>query len=219
MESPRDNAETRRTVSRLYHERIRRFGVRDPRCVGLTKASQRARFAAICELGDFDRKRVLDAGCGLGDLLPYLLDRGVRPFYCGLDLCPEMISHCRTRFRTRPDVACHFEVGNVVEHQPPGPYDFVVASGLFGCFAPGAIEELEPALARMFSWAASGMAVNFLSRRSGRQEPGRLYVEPSEVLALALRLTPRVRMRHDYLPNDFTLYLYPPEGKNDERQR
>ncbi len=219
MASPRDNIDAGKVVSRFYHERIRRFGVRDPRALGLTKASQRARFKALCELGDFDRKRVLDAGCGLGDLLPFLLDRGVRPFYCGLDLCPEMISHCRSRFRTRPDVACHFEVGNVMAHQPPGPYDFVVASGLFGCFTPGAIEAIEPALAQMFSWSTSGLAVNFLSRRAARQEPGRLYVDPSEVLQLALRITPRVRMRHDYLPNDFTLYLYPSEGPHDQRQR
>ncbi|MBI4348556.1 MAG: class I SAM-dependent methyltransferase [Elusimicrobia bacterium] len=210
-----------KAVARFYHDRIRRFGVQDPRCLGLTRASQRARFRALCELGDFDRKRVLDAGCGLGDLLPFLLERGVRPFYCGLDLCPEMIAHCRKRFRTRPDLACHFEVGSVLDHQPPGPYDYVVASGLFGCFTPGATLEIESALAQMFSWCGSGLAVNFLSRRCARQEPGRLYVDPSEILQAALRITPRVRMRHDYLPNDFTLYLYPPqpEGTNDQRQR
>lgn len=200
------------SVDRFYRRRLRRFGAGDPRCVGFARAAQRARFKALCELGDFDRKRVLDVGCGLGDLLPYLLERDVRPFYSGLDVCAEFIARCRGRFRSRPDVACHFEVGSVLDHDPPAPFDFVVASGLFGCPVPGAPQEIGPALERMYGWCTAGLAVNFLSARTPRRAAGSRYVNPSEVLELALALTPRVRMRHDYLPNDFTLYLYRPEA-------
>lgn len=198
------------SVDRFYRSRLRRFGAGDSRCVGFTRAAQRARFKALFELGDFDRRRVMDVGCGLGDLLPFLLERGVRPFYSGIDICADFIARCRGRFRSRPDVACHFEVGSVLDHEPPAPFDFVVASGLFGCSAPGAPQDIGPALERMYGWCTTGLAVNFLSAKTLRREAGNRYVDPSEILELALRLSPRVRVRHDYLPNDFTLYLYRP---------
>lgn len=197
------------SVEGFYRGRLRRFGAADPRCVGFTRAEQRARFKALCDLGDFDRRRLLDVGCGLGDLLPYLQERDIRPFYCGLDVCSEFIARCRGRFQSRPDLTCHFELGSVLDHRPAAPFDFVVASGLFGCAVPGAPQEIGPALERMLSWCTSGLAVNFFSESTHRRRSGNRYVQPSEMLAVALRLTPRVRIRHDYLPNDFTLYLYP----------
>ncbi|MBI4423698.1 MAG: class I SAM-dependent methyltransferase, partial [Elusimicrobia bacterium] len=209
----------RREIERFYRERLRRFGARDARCLGFTRDSQRKRFEALCDLGDLDRRRLLDVGCGLGDLLPFLLERGVRPFYSGLDLCGEMISRCRTKFRSRPDVACHFEVGSVLKHEPAGPYDFVVSSGMFGCSTPRARERIGPSLERMFSWCTEGMAVNFLSAKASRREGEFLYVDPAEAIKLALRLTPVVRMRHDYLPNDFTLYLYRNGARHASRAR
>jgi len=65
-----------------------------------------------------------------------------------------------------------------------------------------------PSLKRMFSWARVGIAVNFLSARSPRPAPGRLYIDPARVLSMALEISPAVRRNHNYLPNDFTVYLY-----------
>jgi hypothetical protein len=63
------------------------------------------------------------------------------------------------------------------------------------------------------------MAVNFLSAAYDRQVDGRIYVEPAKALNAALALTPAVRLEHNYLPNDFTLYLYRTPAWQSEEAR
>jgi hypothetical protein len=60
----------------------------------------------------------------------------------------------------------------------------------------------------MFAWAGIGLSANFLSRRSPAPAEGRVYVDPTEVLAMALDITPAARLDHTYLPNDFTVHLF-----------
>jgi SAM-dependent methyltransferase len=188
-----------------YEEKVRRYGY-DHRGLGFrTRSSQEKRFNALLRLGSFDGRRVLDVGCGFGDLLAFLMERNIRPVYSGLDICAPMVARCHQRF---PVSAGIFAVGDVLDYQPRHEYDYVVASGIFGLDAPGARERVEPTIARMFEWARLGVAVNFLSARAAEKVDNRLYVDPCEALEWGFRLTPCVRVDHDYLPNDFTLFLH-----------
>lgn len=201
MSSLQPNSET----TRWYEDKVRRFGY-DHRGLGFrTRSSQERRFEALLELGDFHGHRLLDVGCGFGDFLAFLLERGIRPLYTGLDICEPMVARCRERFVLSDG---RYIVGDVLEHRPDERYDFVVASGIFGLDAEGARERIRPTLQRMFAWARVGMAANFLSRRSPAPAEARVYVDPAEALALGLALTPAARLDHAYLPNDFTLHLY-----------
>jgi SAM-dependent methyltransferase len=148
---------------------------------------------------------VLDAGCGFGDFLAFLLERDIRPIYTGLDICAPMIARCHQRFSASDGI---FAVGDVLDYTPHAACDFVVASGIFGLEAAGARERVQPSLERMFGWARTGVAVNFLSDRAEAKAASRVYVDPCEALRWGLALTPSARLDHTYLPNDFTLYLY-----------
>ena len=192
-------------TARWYEEKVRRFGF-DHRGLGFrTRTSQEKRFEALLRLGDFHQRRLLDVGCGFGDFLAFLLARGIEPIYTGLDLCEPMAARGRERFSADQG---RFVAGDVLDHVPDQPYDFVVASGIFGLDAIGARERIQPTLARMFDWARVGMAVNFLSCKSPSPAEARVYVEPEEMLALGLLFTPAALLDHSYLPNDFTLHLY-----------
>ncbi len=202
-------------TTRWYEDKVRRFGY-DHRGLGFrNRTSQEKRFAALLLLGDFHGRRLLDVGCGFGDFLPFLLERGIQPIYTGLDLCEPMVE--RGRERHAPE--SRFVVADALDYVPDEPYDYVVASGIFGLEAPGARERIYPTVARMFGWAGVGMAVNFLSRRSPTPAEARVYLDPSEMLALGLSLTPAVRLDHTYLPNDFTLHLYKKPAWEGELER
>jgi SAM-dependent methyltransferase len=204
-------------TTRWYEEKVRKYGF-DHRGLGFrNRSSQEKRFEALLSLGDFAGRRVLDVGCGFGDLLAFLMQRGIRPVYTGLDACRPMIQRCQERFQG--DVA-HFVCADVLEYAPEQQFDFVVASGLFGLDAEGARERIRPTLERLFGWARVGTAANFLSADYPSPVDGRIYVEPGKALEAALELTPAVRLDHTYLPNDFTLHLYrTPAWTGEERTR
>jgi SAM-dependent methyltransferase len=191
-------------TARWYADKVRRYGF-DHRGLGFrTQTSQHKRFDAAIAMGELDGASLLDVGCGFGDLLDYLAQRRIRPReYVGLDVCEPMIRRCRERFATH-----EFVVGDVLAYEPRREFDYVIASGIFGLDAEGARERIRPTLERMFAWARIGLSANFLSRRSPAPAEGRVYVEPTEVLAMALEITPAVRLDHSYLPNDFTLHLF-----------
>ena len=196
-------------TSRFYEGRIRRFGY-GYRALGYGgRSSQDKRFGALATLGGFDGASVLDVGCGFGDLLVWLRSRGARPRYTGLDLATSMIERCRRRFdEGNADGSARFVIGDALSWEPDGEYDYVIASGIFGYAAKDARLRIQPTLERRSPIARVGMAVTFLSGRAARRSPGRLYVQPADVLEYALRLTPAVRLDHTYMPNDFTLCLY-----------
>lgn len=192
-------------TTRFYEEHIRRFGF-GFRALGFGRRdSQEKRFAAALGLGDLHGKRVLDVGCGFGDFLAWLHARGIEPDYTGIDIVRPSIERCRARFKGSN---ARFLIGDALTFVKGEPYDYVVASGIFGYNARDTRERVRPTLEHLFSLAHIGMAVNFLSCRAPTRSPGRLYLEPADVLQFALELTPAVKLDHSYLPNDFTVCLY-----------
>ena len=191
-------------TSRFFESNVRRFGY-GYRALGFgRRSSQEKRFGALAAAGSFDGARVLDVGCGFGDLLAWLRARGVQPRYTGLDLTASMIERCRRRFA---DGEARFVVGDALTWQADSEYDYVIASGIFGYHAKDTRARIRPTLERLFGIAGAGLAVNFLSGCAPTRSPGRLYVHPADVLQYALRLTPAVRLDHTYMPNDFTLCM------------
>jgi SAM-dependent methyltransferase len=192
-------------TSRWYENNVRKFGC-CYRALGYgRRASQDKRFAALLALGAFHGARLLDVGCGFGDLLRYLNARGIHPEYTGVDFCPPMIERCEERFAGQ---GARFVVSEALAYQPEQPFDYVIASGIFGYAAKGIRELIGPTLRRLYSWCRIGLAVNFLSGSAPRRSPARLYLDPWEMLQLALQRTPAVRLDHTYLPNDFTVCMY-----------
>ena len=197
---------------RFYESRVQRYGY-GYRALGFgRRSSQSRRFAAAAAIGDLHGKRVLDMGCGFGDLLAWLHERGVRPQYTGVDVSAPMVERCLQRFAGRDDA--RFLIGDALTWSPEGyiqidgAFDYVVASGIFGYASPDAQKRVQPTLKRLFAMSRVGLAVNFLSRQAGTQAVDRLYVRAADVLDYALTLTPSVRLDHTYMPNDFTLHLY-----------
>ena len=188
-----------------YADKVREFGY-DHRGLGYrSRSAQEKRFEALLALGDFDGASLLDVGCGFGDFLAFLEARGIAPAYTGIDICEPMVERCRERFAGR---GATFVEADVLGFEPAQRFDYVIASGIFGLESPEVRARIAPTLARMFSWATCGLAVNFLSRRAPRLAEGRVYLEPADVLGMGLALTPAARLDHTYLPNDFTLFLY-----------
>lgn len=77
--------------------------------------------AAMDALGDFSGARVLDVGCGTGMTVRRLIERGAAEVV-GVDLSEPMVTAARAWVE---DSRARFEVGDVLDGAPGGPFDVV----------------------------------------------------------------------------------------------
>ena len=177
----------------------------DPRALDWgSRESQELRFSVLAQIGQLEGMGILDVGCGLADLLDYLQRSGTSVDYRGYDLAPAMIKHARQRFPQ-----ARLEVRDLMADPKPSPqFDYVMASGIFYLRQAEPMAYIERMVHRMFALCRRGVAFNTLSTQASRRNPGEFYADPARVLKICLKITSRVVLRHDYLPHDFTVYLY-----------
>ena len=188
------------SLKRRYLPLLERFGG-DYRAVDWgSRESQWLRFRVLLGLDDVAEASVLDVGCGVGHMVDYLTEVGFRGAYRGIDLLAEMIGVARQR---HPDF--RFEQIDLATDSIDAKADYVFSSGLF-TFADD--DRLRDTVKIMFTAANTGLAFNSLSAWAVDKEDGEFHADPLDTLAFCRTLTPRVVLRHDYHPRDFTVYLY-----------
>jgi ubiquinone/menaquinone biosynthesis C-methylase UbiE len=170
-----------------------------------SQASQRRRFEVLADIGPLDGCSLLDVGCGCGDLLHWLRERGWSGAYTGLDISVAMLARARA---AAPEQS--FERAGVLDlaSGPEGRADWVLASGIFARRLIEPERFFEAALRAMLRASRRGVGLNCLSASGRRPEPGEWQCEPARALELAQRAAARVVLRQDYHPGDFTLYAY-----------
>ena len=166
--------------------------------------AQRMRYEAFVLAHDLQGKSILDVGCGTGSLWEHLQHRGIACNYFGVDLSAKMIERCHERF---PDIP--FEVANLLEWQPAQKFDYVVSFGIHNV----RLDKMEELLLRMtqrqFELAQVAAHISILTDRFPGEFADHIFAWRAEhVLSQMLEITPYVTLRHDYLPNDFSLTLY-----------
>lgn len=168
------------------------------------QASQEGRFAVFADSLPIQGLRLMDVGCGRGDLLSYLKHIGQTPAqYVGVDLMPEIAAFASAN---HPDavVLC----GDLLDAGFDVPeVDVVVSSGVFNLTGPNHEQWLAAMLAAMYGRCRVGMAVNIISRFAPEHKPGHYYADPGALLALGQQLSPFATLRHDYAIHDMTLVV------------
>ena len=199
---------TQQIVIDFFRQHVRLFG-NDWRSLGWqSRRTQYRRFAVLTEIGPLEHTRVLDVGCGLGDLYGYLQKQRIPVVYTGYDLLPDMIEHSRQRYPRE-----RFEIRDVLQEWGEECFDYILSSGAFNVNFGDNIRAVQQVLEAMLGHCSQGIAINFIKWSAGASsDPIFHYYDPQEMLALCQPLVPRVRLRQGYLPNDFTLYLYHDAG-------
>lgn len=189
----------------FYTERIKRHGI-DVRSLDWgSRESQRLRFSVLAQVGPLNTACILDVGCGMGDFFSWLKEKGVQAQYTGIDITPKMIEIARRQF---PDAS--FEVTSLLEYanNVTQEYDYVIASGIFTHRTTGPVEFLKESARQMYNSCKKGVSFNCLSIWAPLKEQGEFYADPLETVSFCRSITPWVVLRHDYLPHDFTIYMY-----------
>lgn len=192
-----------RRVTDFFRFNVQFYG-NDWRALGWqSRATQYRRFEVLAAVAPLDGCRILDLGCGLGDLYHYLQESGIRVHYCGYDLLPDMIERARQRF---PGV--RFEVHDVLQDFGHEQFDYILSSGAFNVNFKDNLKAIRTLLPRLFANATAGVAINFLSIKDTNRDDILFHYHPQEMVTFCQTFCARVQLVEDYLPNDFTVYLY-----------
>ena len=165
-----------------------------------SSSSQHKRFDILLNSTDWQHKRILDVGCGVGHLAGYLDKHGFDGCYLGVDMVPEMIQKCRNYHK-----AHDFESIINLEEAKSFDADLVIASGLF-TFADQ--QRFKQTISQLFDLTSDVLAFNSLSSWAKNQVQGEFYAHPITTFEYCSTLSTCVTIRHDYMPHDFTVYLY-----------
>ncbi len=150
-----------------------------------------------------ENERVLDVGCGPGDVLDYLPN--VR--YLGLDISPEYISAAKQRFGDRGEFICR-DVSDL-GHQEACSFDLVMANGLLHHLDDAQGKRLLDSVRRVLK--PEGRLVTFdgcwvtgqsrLARYLLGKDRGRFVRDEAGYLALTQPFFAEIRshIRHDFL--------------------
>jgi SAM-dependent methyltransferase len=210
---PATPSETSLTIKAHYQGLFARHGAGHQAVQYSSRETQEARFSVLAEIiGQQDR--VIDLGCGLGDLLAWLRrERGFAGEYLGLDLVPEFVAHARQDFSRDPKAS--FREFDVAREELPAEHDVVVQSGMFNNQMSDNWGFMTRTLQKMYRATRSRVAFNALSTYVDYQAPGLFYADPLLVFDFCRRqLGARVDLRHAYqikrdiIPFEFTMYLF-----------
>jgi ubiquinone/menaquinone biosynthesis C-methylase UbiE len=194
------------TISETYNKMLT-DGTNDAERVGWGSVdSQEKRFRVLTEIGNLDNDSILDVGCGLGAYFDYVHKTHSNLSYTGIDINLNMIQEAQQRHSDIEFI--HTNIIADTHALNDRKFDYVFLSGALNLSADKHHDTIESIMKEMFALAKKGVAINFLSVFSDYLTPGEYYCNPVDILQLAFSITKKVTLRHDYMPHDFTIYLY-----------
>jgi len=190
---------THDAIIKHYNDLYKIHGQR-PGALGWLKGRQNIRFRVVSEIGKMQNSKILDVGCGFGDLSSFLKSQ-YQIKYLGVDINPKFIEIAKQR-----NPKTRFEVRDIEKKKIKEKFDWVFAVGTTN--KAGSYEYIENLLIQMLKVAKKGVAMDFMSSYVDFKASGSFHTSPEKIFKIAKNLSKRVVLRHDYLPFEFCVYIY-----------
>lgn len=156
---------------------------------------------------NFDHKTVLDVGCGMGDLLPYIFAKGENFKYLGIDKVEEFIKIARKRYAGFEFKVVDLFAGDLKEKK----FDVVLCCGALNAKVDDWLENRKHKIKTLFGLARETVAFNMaggidppLNKVGGRVA----YANIEDIMKFCKSLTTKVALDTSYNSKDFTVVLY-----------
>lgn len=193
-------------IASFYNERCKELGD-DIGSVGWKdKESQFLRFEMLFRELSVKGKKILDLGCGFGNLIEYLDNKADGNFtYIGVDISKAHLEIARQKY-TKHNV--EFREGDISGLSfEESEVDIVVESGMLSYKLSDNMEYTEKVLRESYRIASEAVSFNFLTDRVDYELEKNFHYSPEKLLVTALELTPDVCLYNDYPLYEFTLVL------------
>ncbi len=179
-------------------------------------ASQRERFKNAVRYFDFDKKKILDIGCGRGDFLKFLLTSITPSKFIGIDPLEDMVKKSKNFGDSVVDkVNTAWVKKDYLDTEVEKGVDIITAFSIFDRRFGNMSDTVTYAkkmLEKMVHEAHEGVYVTFLSAYKTIDEEAQSLFYPEKVFQFAHILSERVVIDHSYMPHAFSVVIY--KGKS-----
>jgi trans-aconitate methyltransferase len=193
-----------RDLTEDYEKSLKEYGPGPKALLWWDYRSMAIRFRElVADLPSLDGKSILDAGCGMGDLLPYLYARSSSFRYLGVDTNKGFIDIAKERYEGH-----QFKVADPFKHKA-GDFDVVISSGVMNGNRSGWLEERKRMIEALFDQTNQVLAFNMAgSLKPIKHDSLIAYADAQEILEYCKTLSKRVILRAHYLEKDFTIVMF-----------
>jgi SAM-dependent methyltransferase len=175
-----------------------------PEAVRWSAQGQLRHYQGLLDIGRIEGAKILDFGCGKGDLLQFLREKGIAVDYTGYDINEKLIALAQKKFPSD-----RFRVFDMDKDTIEEQFDYIFLCGVFNLRISGLDETIRETLVRLFQYCRKGLAFNALSALDPQKDFELHYTAPDELFTFAVRnLSPYVSLRHDRMYYDFTMFVY-----------
>lgn len=187
-----------------YNNRIEKNGVDQSVLAVGSEAHHQLRFKILSQIGDLNSKKILDLGCGFGDLYAFFNKGEYNVNYTGYDINPMMISEAKRRHPSGD-----FFVKDIFNQEFP-TFDYILSSTAFNLKMDyednyALIEKL---FKKCYTHSNIGFGFDFLTSYVDYTVDGAFYYSPEKVFSIAKKISKKVTLKHDYELYEFSIFVY-----------
>jgi SAM-dependent methyltransferase len=198
---------SRAHIIKYHKDCIKTFGIASNEALGWkNKENQTLRFENLLHIGDLNGRRVLDVGCGTGDLLAFFDQRSIACHYTGIDQVKEFVELAGERYKAHPDAS--FLLGDFWSADL-GYFEYILASGALS-YRNSDPDFIYKMIFRLYSLSDIAFGFN-LMESVGLKGGGLVAYEKERIVAYCKKICPQVIVKDDYLKDDYTIMMYKPQ--------
>ncbi|MGH7156905.1 MAG: class I SAM-dependent methyltransferase [Candidatus Saccharimonadales bacterium] len=185
-----------------YENSLKQYGPGPKALLWWDYKSMAIRFRELVKEVPVEGKSILDAGCGMGDLLPYLYAKSPDFKYLGVDKTKGFIEIAKLRYEGH-----EFRVADPF-NRPIGMFDVLLSSGVMNGNFEDWLAKRHKMIVALFDQTGEVLAFNMAGGLKPAQDDSLIaYANAQQIFDFCKTLTPYVKLKTDYLPRDFTIVM------------
>lgn len=173
-----------------------------PESVGWTKKGQILRYEVVLKFIEHNPLSILDFGCGKGDFLSFLKNRGINCQYTGIDINPSLIELARKNHSN-----AKFYVQDIETEPLERSFQYVIAIGVFNLAVQHLKESMKKCVEILFNHTEKKLIFTCLNERTKLRDINVSYFAKEELEEIAKKLTNKYRIDESIIEGDLFLIL------------
>jgi len=190
----------------FYDARVTSYGLSASTVGWKDFAQQELRFDILTSDIDLNGKKVVDIGCGFGDLANYLVSKGINvEEYIGVEVSKKMLEIAKKNTLTK--LNAKYMNANIFKDPMNITVDFALMSGLLNLrqSTNSATEILQSFLLKIRPIVTQGLVFNLLTDEVDFEQPHHLHYNPSTAQLIVRDFFKDVSIKKDYGLYEFTV--------------